>query len=102
MTKKEVVTALAEKHGLPRSLIHDAVQMIFNGIIDTLVTEGRIELRNFGVFQVKRRKARKARNPRTGEPVEVAERSVVTFRPGQEMENRVEELRLRLNKDKMA
>src|SRR6266568_2863319 len=89
MTKKDMVIFLADKHGLPRSLVRDAVQMLFNGIIDTLVTEGRIELRNFGVFQVKRRKARKARNPRTGEPVEVAERSVVTFRPGQEMENRI-------------
>jgi integration host factor subunit beta len=93
MTKKEVVTALAEKHGLPCSPVHDAVQMILNGIIDTLVTEGRIELRNFGVFQVKKRKARKARNPRTGEQVEIAERWVVTFRAGQEMETRIEELR---------
>jgi nucleoid DNA-binding protein len=91
MTKKEVVIVLADKHGLTRSLVHGAVQMIFDGIIDTLVTEGRIELRNFGVFQVKKRKARKARNPRTGEPVEIAERLVVTFKPGQEMENRVQE-----------
>jgi nucleoid DNA-binding protein len=41
MTKKEVVILLAEKHRLPYALVHDAVQMIFNGIIDTLVTEGR-------------------------------------------------------------
>jgi nucleoid DNA-binding protein len=102
MTKKDMVIFLADKHGLPRSLVRDAVQMLFNGIIDTLITEGRIELRNFGVFQVKRRKARKARNPRTGEPVEVAERSVVTFKPGQEMEDRIGELRLTVNKDKMA
>jgi integration host factor subunit beta len=94
MTKNDLVIFLAEKHGLPRSLIHDAVQMIFDGIIDTLVTEGRIELRNFGVFQVKKRKARSARNPRTGEQVEVAERLVVTFKPGQEMESRIEELRI--------
>jgi nucleoid DNA-binding protein len=62
MTKKDVVIALAEKNGLPRNQVYDAVQMIFDGIIDTLVTEGRIELRNFRVFQVKKRNARMARN----------------------------------------
>ena len=63
--------------------------MVFDRITETLVDEGRIELRNFGVFEVKRRRARKARNPRTGESVSVPERSVVTFKAGLEMEERV-------------
>jgi hypothetical protein len=54
-----------------------------------LVADGRIELRNFGVFEVKKRAARKARNPRTGEKVFVAEKFVVTFKPGKEMEEKV-------------
>jgi hypothetical protein len=49
-------------------------------------------LRNFGVFEVKRRAPRKARNPRTGDQVNVAEKYVVTFKPGKEMEQRVREL----------
>jgi integration host factor subunit beta len=53
------------------------------------VSDGRIELRNFGVFEVKQRKPRKARNPRTGERVDVASKNVVTFQPGKEMEERV-------------
>jgi integration host factor subunit beta len=57
-----------------------------------LVEEGRTELRSFGVFQVKRRKARQARNPRTGEKVMVPERLVVTFKPGREMEQQVGQL----------
>ena len=61
-------------------------------IVDTLVADRRIELRNFGVFEVKKRAARKARNPRTGERVEVAEKYVVTFKPGKEMEERVRQL----------
>ncbi len=52
----------------------------------------RIELRNFGVFEVKRRAPRKARNPRTGDKVFVPEKYVVTFKPGKEMEERVKEL----------
>ena len=54
--------------------------------------EGRVELRNFGVFQIKRREARMARNPRTGEQVAVLAKSVVIFKPGKEMEARVREL----------
>ena len=58
----------------------------------TLVEERRIELRNFGVFEVKKRAARKARNPRTGQKVYVPEKYVVTFKPGKEMEERVRQL----------
>jgi len=65
------------------------VQCIFDGIIEALVQEGRIELRNFGIFEVKKRKARNARNPRTGEKVLVPEKLVVTFKPGREMQERI-------------
>src|SRR5690606_17172933 len=67
-------------------------QKTFDAIVETLVSERRIELRNFGVFEVKKRAARKARNPRTGERVDVSEKYVVTFKPGKEMEERVREL----------
>ena len=89
MTKKEIVKKIAEQSGISRQVALETVQMVFDGIRETLVEEGRIELRNFGVFEVKRRRARKARNPRTGENVSVPERSVVTFKPGREMEQRV-------------
>ena len=59
---------------------------------EALVEERRIELRNFGVFEVKERAARKARNPRTGERVDVPEKMVVTFKPGKEMEEKVRQL----------
>src|SRR5688572_15242076 len=70
----------------------EIVQKTFNAIVDTLVEDHRIELRNFGVFEVKKRAARKARNPRTGDKVYVPEKFVVTFKPGKEMEERVHEL----------
>jgi nucleoid DNA-binding protein len=89
MTKKELTLAIAANLGLPQTLVRDAVQDVFNEIIEALITNGRIELRNFGIFQVKERKARKARNPRTGETVEVPSKYVVTFKPGQEMEERI-------------
>ena len=92
MTKKEIVKAISEELNLPQLKTKEIVQKTFDAIIDTLVRESRIELRNFGVFEVKKRAARKARNPRTGDPVEVAEKYVVTFKPGKEMEERVRQM----------
>ena len=92
MTKKEIVKTISEEIGLTQLKTKEIVQKTFDAIIDTLVEDERIELRNFGVFEVKRRAARKARNPRTGEKVFVPEKFVVTFKPGKEMEERVREL----------
>jgi integration host factor subunit beta len=89
MTKKEIVRAIAEKLDLPGATVLEAVQMVFDGITETLVHEGGIELRNFGIFQVKKRQPRKARNPRTGEAVMVPSKNVVVFKPGLEMLERV-------------
>jgi integration host factor subunit beta len=92
VTKKDIVKAISEQIGMTQLKTKEIVQQTFDAIIDTLVRERRIELRNFGVFEVKKRAARKARNPRTGERVEVAEKFVVTFKPGKEMEERVRQL----------
>lgn len=92
MTKKEIVKTISEDCGLTQLKTKEIVQKTFEAIIDTLVTEQRIELRNFGVFEVKKRAARKARNPRSGERVDVPEKFVVTFKPGKEMEERVLQL----------
>jgi len=92
VTKKEIVKTISEECGLTQLKTKEIVQKTFEAIIDTLVTESRIELRNFGVFEVKKRAARKARNPRSGERVDVPEKFVVTFKPGKEMEERVLQL----------
>ena len=65
------------------------MQWTFDAIVETLATEGRIELRKFGVFVVKTRKRRRARNPRTNKEVEVEAKNVVTFQPGKVMEEKV-------------
>ena len=88
MTKKDIARNIAEEMGLPISTVKEVVQRVFDGIIKTLVEEGRIELRDFGVFEVKKRKARQARNPRTGEKVLVPERMGIRFKPGTEMTER--------------
>ena len=89
MTKKEIVKTISEEIGLTQLKTKEIVQKTFDAIVETLVEDHRIELRNFGVFEVKRRAARKARNPRTGDKVFVPEKFVVTFKPGKEMEEKV-------------
>ena len=92
MTKKEIVKQISERAQLTQLKTKLIVQWTFDAIIETLVEEGRIELRNFGVFEVKRRKPRRARNPRTNEPVEVEAKNVVTFQPGKIMEEKVRKM----------
>jgi nucleoid DNA-binding protein len=94
VTKKEIVKDIADKMGLTQLQTKEIVQLTFDAIIDTLVEsdDHRIELRNFGVFEVKLREARKARNPRTGERVDVPPKNVVTFKPGKRMEELVRKI----------
>ncbi|MDR1492196.1 MAG: integration host factor subunit beta [Planctomycetaceae bacterium] len=99
MTKKEIVKIISEQIYLPQLKTKEIVQKTFDTIIETLVEEKRIELRNFGVFEVKRRAPRKARNPKTGDEVLVDEKFVVIFKPGKEMEARVSDLMLKKEKN---
>ena len=92
MTKKDMAKKIADDTGLTQIQAGEIIQQVFDGITETLVAEGRVELRNFGIFEVKKRRPRKARNPRTGERLEVPAKLVVTFKPGLEMEQRVGQL----------
>ena len=89
MTRREIAQTIAQDLDLSQVQAKQVVQKVFDAILDTLVEEERVELRNFGIFQVKRRGPRKARNPRTGEKVLVPEKRVVTFKPGHVMQQRV-------------
>ncbi|MDR2438371.1 MAG: integration host factor subunit beta [Planctomycetaceae bacterium] len=86
MTKKEITQYIAASFGLPHRQAKEIVQKTFDTVIKVITKTGRIELRNFGVFEVKARKARKARNPKTGESVKVPPKYVVTFKPGKLLE----------------
>jgi len=85
-----MVIEIAKKTGVEQQKVKQVVQLTLDGIVDVLSSEKRIELRNFGVFEVRMRKARKARNPRTGAEVMVSSKPVVAFKAGKIMEERVE------------
>ena len=69
MTRKDIIRVISEEIGLARRQTSQIVHNLFDSIVNTLAKNGRGELRNFGVFEVRWRKARKARNPRTEEKV---------------------------------
>ena len=90
MTKKDIVRAIAAKTETPQLRIKNIVQLTFETICELLAQDERLEIRNFGVFEVRTRQARKARNPRTGEIVDSPEKRVVSFKPGKMMEDKVQ------------
>ena len=90
-TKKDIVKTIAEESGLTQQHAKELVQRTLDAIVQMLADNGRIELRNFGVFECKERKARIGRNPKTGDPVDVPAKFVVTFKPGKAMEKRIRE-----------
>jgi len=92
VTKKDIANEISVSVGLTQLKTKEIMQKTFDAIVKALVEDGRIELRDFGVFEVKKRLARKARNPRTGEKVFVPERFVVTFKPGKEMQEKVRQM----------
>ncbi len=93
MTMREMVKSIAEKTALTQVQTAEVVDLALESIAATLLEEGRMELRNFGIFSVKHRKARKARDPRTGETMHVPARFTAVFKPGQAFEHRLARLR---------
>lgn len=90
MTKSELVLALAKKYPhLYQRDIETLVSTIFDNISETLVEGGRVELRGFGAFSVRKREARKARNPKNGQEVFIGERHAIYFRTGKELRERI-------------
>ena len=89
-TKADIIDALYQKTGMNRNEIRSAVDLFISEIKDALVRRQVIELRGFGTFEVKVRKARpKARNPRTGESIAIRSRGSVAFRSGRELKQAV-------------
>ena len=91
MTKREIVMKISSETGLTQVEVKRVVQRTFDLIIEALINGDKVELRNFGVFQVKRRKKRLGRNPNKPEEViPIPEKNVPDFKPGKIMKEKVE------------
>ena len=89
ITKKELVNRIAEETGQTKVVVKDILQRFLDEIIDELSHGNRLEFREFGVFEVRERAARRAQNPRTLEKVHVPGKRVVKFKVGRLMRERV-------------
>jgi integration host factor subunit beta len=89
VTKKELVSRIADRTGQTKVVTKDIIQLFLDEIISELGRGNRLEFREFGVFEIKERAARKAQNPRTLEKVEVPAKRVVKFKVGRLMKERV-------------
>ena len=90
ITKADIIDTLYEKTGMNRSEIQNAVDLFLEKMKDSLINRQIIELRGFGTFEVKIRKARqRARNPKTGENIVIPSHGAVTFRPGRDLKQSV-------------
>jgi integration host factor subunit beta len=88
--RSELVQKLCDDHpDLTVKEIERVVSAFFDSIIAQLQSGGRVELRGFGAFSTRDRDARKGRNPRTGDSVDVAAKRVPYFKPGKEMRERL-------------
>jgi nucleoid DNA-binding protein len=81
MVKKDFIEKIAEETGLNKTIVRLVVEKFLQHVRETLLNFGRIEIRNFGVFNVKKRNPKKGRNLKTGETVEVPGRWKVVFKP---------------------
>ena len=82
LTKKEMIRRIAAELDINQVLAGKIVQSTLETILDALAATGKVELRNFGIFEVRKRAPRKARNPKTNEEILVPAKSVICFRPG--------------------
>jgi nucleoid DNA-binding protein len=93
LTKRDLVVRISEQTGLIQTQVFDVVQKTLDHIAEALAQGGKVELRNFGVFDVKIRKARVGRNPNKPDvDVPIPARATVKFKAGKEM--RAEVLKL--------
>ena len=91
MTKAELVEDVARAAELTKKDAERLVEIVFESIIDTLNQGEKIELRGFGSFRVRERGARRGRNPKTGDPVDIPAKRVPYFKPGKELKELINE-----------
>ena len=91
LTKAEMADRLFEEVGLNKREAKDFVDMFFDTLRSALEPGRQVKLSGFGNFDLRRKNERPGRNPKTGQEIPITARTVVTFRPGQKLKERVEE-----------
>lgn len=90
MNKTELITAAAKEAGMTKKDAEKILNAAMDAITATLAEGGRVQLSGFGIFEVKVREARMGRNPRTGEPMQIAASRTPTFKPSKTMKDAID------------
>jgi len=90
MTKADLVNSIFEKIGLSKKEAQEIVEILFDTMKQTIVEGNSIKLSGFGTFHVRKKMARRGRNPKTGEDIEITPRRVVTFRASNQLKSAIE------------
>jgi len=93
LTKAEIIENIYPEVRVSKKSIHRIIDLFFDELKDALLQDKVIELRGFGTFEIKTRKGRRARNPKTGEGVTVQDHGVAVFRPGRDLKQKTWALR---------
>jgi len=89
MTKQQIIDAIATTTERPKAEVETVVDSLLGEIGKALRSGERVDLRGFGSFAVKDKKARQGRNPKTGETIQIAARRAATFKPSKELSDRL-------------
>ena len=89
MNKTELVASVAEKTGLTKKDAEKAVNALFDSVQDALTAGDKVQMIGFGTFEVKKRAARKGRNPRTGQDIEIPASKNPVFKAGKALKDAV-------------
>ena len=90
LTKADLAEMLFEELGLNKREAREIVEMFYVEISEALERNDNVKISGFGNFELKDKKSRPGRNPKTGEEVDISARRVVTFKPGQKLRARVD------------
>jgi integration host factor subunit alpha len=90
LTKAEISEAIADNFGFNKRESKEVVELFFGELSDVLIGGECVKLSGFGNFELRDKNSRPGRNPRTGEPVPITARRVVTFKPGQKLRSKID------------
>jgi len=93
MTKADLVEVIFEKVGLSKKEAQNIVEIIFDTIKESFVEGESVKISGFGTFNVRQKRSRRGRNPKTGEELEITPRKVLTFRASNQMKSAIEKQR---------
>tara|TARA_B100000029_G_C17388751_1_gene892584 strand:+ start:445 stop:738 length:294 start_codon:yes stop_codon:yes gene_type:complete len=89
LTKKEIINSIYMQLGFSKNLIENILEDIFEILLETLKEKGKVKVTNFGTFELRHKKSRIGRNPKTKEKAIISERNVILFKPSKFLKNKI-------------